>query len=51
MIKSAKIYDIFSKYMGLLQDLCLTGAKANKVTGIFLVELSPRPKQYYLVST
>ena len=43
MIKSAKIHNIFSKYMEFLQDLCSTGAKANKVTGGFLVESSPRP--------
>ena len=29
--------------MEFLQDLCSTGAKANKVTGGFLVESSPRP--------
>ena len=43
MIKSAEIYNIFSKYMKFLQDLCSTGAKTNKVTGGFLVESSPRP--------
>ena len=42
MIKSAKIYNAFSKYMGFLQDLCSAGAKINKVVGRFLVESSPR---------
>ena len=43
MIISAKICNIFSKYMEFLQDLCSTGVKANKVTGGFLVESSPSP--------
>ena len=43
MIKSAKIHNTFSKYMGFLRDLCSTGAKTNKVTGRILAELSPRP--------
>ena len=37
------MYNIFSQYMEFLQDLRSTGAKANKVTGGFLKESSPRP--------
>ena len=43
MIKSAKLYNIFSKYIKILQDLCSTGAKTNKATGGFWAESSPGP--------